>query len=154
MLGSEDEYEKISVDFAQFASFKRNTLFITISGGGDFNSKIPFDEEFLLGGPHSFSGLKPGQLRGDAFGVARLGYYRPVYGGGVMFAPSLYIGTYFEAGNIWQEQENISLDDLIYAGSVFIGLRTFLAPVQIGYGRTDNGYDSFFLTIGRQFGSY
>ncbi|MBN2070490.1 MAG: patatin-like phospholipase family protein [Candidatus Krumholzibacteriota bacterium] len=154
LWGGSSEYEKISLDFAQFATFNRNTFFMTFSGGGDFDSKIPFDEEFLLGGPHSFSGLKPGQLRGDAFGVARLGYYRPVYGGGVMFNPSLFVGCYFEAGNIWQEQESISADGLLYGGSVFIGLRTFLAPAQISYGRTENGYDSFYLTVGRQFGCH
>ena len=42
---------------------------------------------------------------------------------------------------------------LRYAGAVIIGATSVIGPVQLGLGQGDDGTDSFFLTVGRQFGS-
>jgi NTE family protein len=108
----------------------------------------------MLGGPQSFSGLRPGQARGEVFGVARLGYYRPIAEGIVVIGTTFYFGGTVEAGNIWASRDEASLDDLGYAGSLFLGATSIIGPIHIGYGSTDDGNDTFFLTVGRMFGNY
>ncbi|MBU8922841.1 MAG: patatin-like phospholipase family protein [Bacteroidales bacterium] len=153
-FGGEEEYETLSFDGAHFVSIRELTLFGTVSGGSDLDTKIPFDEMFLFGGPHSFAGLKEGQKRGGAFASARTGFYLPVVEGKLLVGPTLYIGAYAEVGNVWDTMDDVSADDLDFGGAVFAGLKTIFGPVKIGYGRTEGGDDSFFLTAGRQFGSF
>ncbi|WAC63794.1 hypothetical protein OVA13_03115 [Pseudoxanthomonas sp. SL93] len=40
------------------------------------------------------------------------------------------------------------MDDMLGAGSVFVGADTFLGPIFLGYGRAEGGQDSFYLTFG------
>ena len=38
--------------------------------------------------------------------------------------------------------------DLLGAGSVFVGIDTFLGPVFLGYGYAQNGHNAAYLTFG------
>lgn len=152
-LGDADHYDRLAVDLAQFFTTGLNTFFVTFSGGSSLGSDIPFEDRFVVGGPHSFSGLKSGQARGQAFGVARLGYYRTLVEGKVLIGNRVFVGCWGEAGNVWESQSDATLDELRYAGALVIGAATLIGPVEVGYGRGDDDADSFFLTIGRQFGN-
>jgi NTE family protein len=152
-LGDYDDYEKLSIDATQFFSYGRNTTFVSAAGGSNLGSAVPFDDHFAIGGPQSFSGFQPGQLRGQLFAVSRIGYYRVLVEGRVLFGSSLYAGAWAEAGNTWNSVDAVRAADVLYTGTVALGATTILGPVQIGYGRADVGYGSFFLTVGRQFGT-
>ena len=152
-LGDSDDYDRLGVDLAQYFSSGHNTFFMTLAGGSSLGSELPFDNQFVVGGPHSFSGLKPGQARGQAFGVGRIGFYRRMAEGKIIFGTNFYIGGWIETGNVWASQHDADLDDLIKAGAMVLSAATIFGPVQIGYGRNENDLDSFFLTIGRQFGN-
>jgi outer membrane translocation and assembly module TamA len=52
------------------------------------------------------------------------------------------------------DQDDASLDDLRYAGSIILGIKSVIGPIQVGYGYNDNDESGLFLTIGRQFGSF
>jgi NTE family protein len=153
-LGGADDYDKLSLDLTQFQSFGKNTTFLTVAGGSSLGTDLPFEEQFMLGGPQSFSGLRQGQARGEVFGVARLGYYRPIVEGIVIIGTTFYFGGTVEGGNIWASHDEASLDNLRYAGSLFLGATSIIGPIHIGYGRTDDGNDTFFLTVGRMFGGH
>lgn len=56
-----------------------------------------------------------------------------------------------EAGNTWSDHEDAAFDDLILAGSLFLGADTFLGPAFIGYGHAEGDRQSVFLFIGRPF---
>ncbi len=153
-LGGDDDYQKLRGDFAQFATISSNTMFLTLSGGSSMDTDLPFEDQFVLGGMHSFSGWKEDQKSGEFFGTARLGYYRPVLEGAVFFSPTLYVGGWFEVGNIWESVDDVTFSDLRVGGSLMIGAKTSMGPIQISYGRSDDGYGSFYLSVGHQFGSY
>jgi NTE family protein len=152
-LGDSDDYDRLGVDLAQFVSLGHNTLFLTFAGGSSLGSNLPFDDQFVVGGPHSFSGLKPGQARGQMFGVGRVGFYRRLAEGKVIFGTHFYIGGWIETGNVWASQHVAGLDDLVNAGAISMSAATIFGPIQIGYGRNEDDLDSFFLTIGHQFGN-
>jgi len=63
----------------------------------------------------------------------------------------LYLGLSLEAGNVWFERSEVSLTDLIYASSLYIGTDTTMGPAAIGFGITDMGDKSVYLFIGKAF---
>ena len=67
------------------------------------------------------------------------------------FLPA-YIGASVEAGNVWDSREAVSVESLIYAGSVFVGIDSPLGPIFFGYGQAEGGNDSFYLSFGSLFG--
>ena len=153
-IGGDEDFDRLEADWARFFSVGGNTGFLTLSCGSSLETDLPYDEQFLFGGPQSFSGLRYGEERGQHFGVGRVGYYRQVMEGMPMLGTALYIGGWFEAGNIWMDRGDASFDDLRYAGSIVLGVKSIIGPIQAGYGYNDGDESSVFLTIGRQFGSF
>jgi len=63
----------------------------------------------------------------------------------------LYLGLSLEAGNVWFERSEVSLTDLIYASSLYIGTDTSMGPAALGFGITDMGDKSLYLFVGKAF---
>ena len=61
----------------------------------------------------------------------------------------LYLGTSLEAGNVWTQKDSVALDDLIYSGSIFLGIDTGVGPAAFGFGAADDGEKTVFLFIGK-----
>ncbi len=61
----------------------------------------------------------------------------------------LYLGGSLEAGNVWQNKDNIDLKDLIYSGSLFFGTDTSMGPAALGFGWADDGEMTLFLFLGK-----
>ena len=61
----------------------------------------------------------------------------------------LYVGASVEAGIVWSIRDSVSLDDLIYGGSLYLGTDTPIGPAAIGYGWTDDGEKAVFLFLGK-----
>jgi len=103
---------------------------------------------YLLGGLLNLSGLRYQQLEGGYLGLGRVVYYHrlaqvPYIGG------DFYAGGSIEAGNTWQQRGDVSIGDLVTAGSVFLAADTFLGPFYFAYGRATGGASSFYLLLGR-----
>ncbi len=79
---------------------------------------------------------------------ARLMYYRRFGATESLVQMPLYVGVSAEAGNVWEDFEDIAGDDLIKAGSVFVGVSLPLGPLRFGFGYADTGDRSFYLTFG------
>ena len=45
----------------------------------------------------------------------------------------------------------MAINDVIIAGSVFLGLDTFLGPIYLAYGHAEGGQDSAYLFLGQTF---
>ncbi len=58
------------------------------------------------------------------------------------------IGASLEAGNVLQDEDDIDFDTLVTAGSLFIGVDTFLGPIYLGYGLAEGSRDSFYFLSG------
>lgn len=152
-LGDALHYGRVAGDVAHFVSFGKHTFHAGLSGGSRLGPAMPFDEEFVLGGPQSQFGLRPGQHRGQAFGLARLGYQEPFHDKLKLMGLRFYVGGVVEAGNTWSSPGAATSSDLLGTFALLVGATSPLGPVQLGYGRSHRGDDSFFLTVGRQFGS-
>ncbi len=105
-----------------------------------------------LGGLFRLSGFQRYQLSGrySLFGGLRYIYRVADNDFGALKMP-LYLGGSLEQGGVWNKGEDISLESSFTAGSVYVGVESFLGPVFLGYGMAEGGNDVFYLQLGSTF---
>ena len=109
-------------------------------------------KSFQLGGFLSLSGYEQDELSGAYTALASLTYYRSLNHYFIKSAEiPMYIGFSAESGNAWLTRSQISFDSLIHAGSIFIGLDTYLGPLYIAYGFNSDDRQASYLFLGRTF---
>ncbi len=152
-LGSGADSELIQLQVASAHSFGHQTIVLSVSGVTQFGDGIDRIENVSrIGGFLNLSGLDRGQLSGAHSIVARALTYRQLADFGVLnFRFPVYLGASIELGNVWSSRREISVGSAILAGSVFLGWRTPLGPLYVGYGVAEGGQDSAYLFLGRTF---
>jgi NTE family protein len=133
-------------------SWGRNTLGFNYRFATSISGTPNEIDLFQLGGFARLTAYAPGQLTGNHGGAAGVVYYRRIAGGlRFLTQTPVYVGGLLEAGNVWNQRSDVSLDDLHTSASLFFGADTFLGPVYLGYGVGDGGQTSAFLFIGQIF---
>jgi NTE family protein len=118
----------------------------TVENDGDFTLHVAD-----LGGFLNLSGFRKDTLVG-AHKVFAAVIYQYDLGRDVLITDlPLYLGTSLEAGNVWFERDNVALDDLIFASSMYLGTDTDWGPAALGFGFTDSGESAFYLFVGKNF---
>jgi len=146
-----------SVDTVQFGAYHpfswgKNTVGVNYRFGTSMNGTPDETNLFPLGGFLNLSAYFPGQLTGNHRGSAGLVYYRRVAGGlRFLTQTPIYLGALLEAGNVWNNRDDVSLNDLHHSASLFFGADTFLGPVYLGYAVGDDSQSAAFLYIGQIF---
>ena len=100
-----------------------------------------------LGGLTNLSGFTEAQLFATQTALARAVYYRRLTDAQALFSVPVYLGGSLEAGGFWDTRRQIG-SNLIAAGSLFLGIDTFLGPVFLGYGYAQGGHNAAYLTFG------
>jgi NTE family protein len=147
-MGAHGDGDLLRVAIDDAMSFGRNTLML---GGRASLSKQPlgaFQTTASLGGLTFLSGLRDRELLGNQMVLVRGIYYRRLSQQGLLFDVPTYIAASVEGGNVWMDYDQVSLGDLHGAASVFFGVDLPIGPLQIGYGRTFDDNDAFYLTFG------
>ncbi|MDF0535145.1 patatin-like phospholipase family protein [Shewanella sp. A32] len=130
-------------------SFVGKASYASVNKDGDENFSIYVSD---LGGFLNLSGYHKNSLAGaqKLFGAFIYQYDlgRDVLG---MKDYPLYLGSSIEAGNVWGVGEHVELNDLIYAGSLYLGTNTPLGPAALGMGLSDDGQKTMYLFIGKNF---
>jgi NTE family protein len=122
-LGADDRYQKIDANITRAFTYRSYTVVASGRFGSYISSTIPFYDEFTLGGFLKLSGYQHNQLRGQQVGLGRLiAYWRASQS----LIGDFYLGVSFEAGNVWQKNKSAAFNDLLLAGSVFMGYDTAL----------------------------
>jgi len=147
-LGSDIDYDQLSIGFSGAKSWGRHTLLTGVGYGTTFNGQAPLQRQYRLGGFLNLSGLNPDELTGPHSGIATLAYYRRL--GDIALLPT-YIGATAELGNTWQDRSDISLDSSIFAGSVFVGVDSILGPIYLAVGMAEHGQTALYFYVGRTF---
>ena len=147
-VGSDLEYDKSEVSWLTAGSFGEHTLLGGFSYGSSGSSTLPIFDQFTMGGFLNLSGLQPNELRGQYRGQLTLIYYRQIKRS--LLGNALYVGGSLEAGNVWQQRDDI-FDDNIGAGSLFLGADTTFGPLYLAYGIAEGGRDTFYLFLGQGF---
>lgn len=102
---------------------------------------MPFFDQFTLGGQQNFLGLFEDEIVGEKLILGDLEFRYRVFG-------PLYLRGRYNMGNIWGRIESIRLSEMRYSGGIGMAVRTLIGPLSSWYGRTDQGLDAFYLSIG------
>ena len=112
------------------------------SGNGAFIAALS-----PLGGLTNLSGFTENQLYAPQTGLARVIYYRRLTNAQQLFSVPVYLGGSLEAGGVWGSRDQFG-NNVLGAGSIFLGVDTFLGPIFLGYGYAQGGRNSAYLTFG------
>ncbi len=147
-LGGEDDASSTRLRWdAAWSRGKDNLLFgarLTSSTGGE-NLLATYG---FLGGLGNLSGYPEQAIFAPQIALGRIVYYRKLSRDDTLFALPLYAGGSLEWGGYWENRDAVSVDDMIGAGSLFVGMDSFLGPVFLGYGHAESGHSAFYLTFG------
>jgi NTE family protein len=151
-LGADPTYTHLEGAWMTALSKGKNTAVLEGRVGTAFGSDLPVHHDFALGGFQQLSGLRPRQVVGSRYALARATFRRNVAtlntkpeGG------DLHLGFSLEAGDAWSDPDTGGLDELRGGASLFVGMETLLGPLYLAYGRATSGSDTFYLFIGRSF---
>ncbi len=144
-LGADAEFEQLLLSYNQAFNWHKNTLIGGLTLNTTLDDDAALQNQFSSGGFLRLSGLSERELNGQHSGLARVVYLRTIKDSRILAG---YAGASFEAGNVWQERSDISLNDLIFAASAFLGFDTPIGPLYLGYGLTDHGDSSFYINLG------
>ncbi len=145
-LGADDDFEQLYGSAAWASSWGDNTLIFSGEFGASRFDAAPLQNNFRLGGFLRLSGLEQYQLTGQHLLLAGAAYTRRLYQS--KFVP-VYAGVSIEAGNTWESSDQVSLNDLLFSGSLFLGADTPVGPLYLAYGRANTGQDSIYLFLGQ-----
>ncbi len=111
-----------------------HSLLMGFSVQSQLNEVDGVENLLSTGGLFNLSGFARDSLSGRHTGVARGIYYRQIRSNPLrgFLEASLYLGGSVEVGGAWQNSDDISLSNSIFAGSLFIGMDTFIGPGILG----------------------
>jgi len=133
---------------AAFSATPIDFFNVAVRGGAIHNERTDIINNLTLGGFLNLSGLRTDQLDGRYMALGRVVYYHQI-GSLPIIGRGIFAGGSIEAGNVWQQRNDVSASGLITAGSVFLAADTWIGPFYFAYGRASGGQSSFYLYLGR-----
>jgi len=149
-LGASNNFSTLSLAAAKPYTWDKQTLIPRVILSGRLSGELGVQDLFLLGGFLNLSGYQAGQVSGQYAGLGQLIYMYRLDNASAAFTIPLYAGGSLEIGGAWNAIDEITLDSLIPAGSLFLGADTPLGPLYLGGGLA-KGDASLYLMLGRLF---
>jgi NTE family protein len=142
------DFDQLSVDAGIARTWGIYTMYSTFRYDSTIEGEAPFTSQFRLGGLFDLSGLGPQSLTGQH--AARIGtsFYRRL--NDLALAPA-FGGFSLEYGNVWDRRSDMSFDDGILGGSIWVGVDTPVGPVYLAYGWAQEGDGAYYIVLGRVF---
>ncbi|NJM12355.1 MAG: BamA/TamA family outer membrane protein [Synechococcaceae cyanobacterium SM1_2_3] len=150
-LGADNEFQTLRINWSKPYTWHQFTLIPRVSLAGKLAGDLEIQDLFRLGGFVNLSGFQNGELTGE---YAALGQVIAMYrldSASAAFTIPLFAGGSLELGGVWNDVDDINLDSLIPAGSLFIGADTPLGPFYLAGGYAEGGNASLYLLLGKLF---
>lgn len=148
MFGADETGNLIRVSLDKPWTFGRNTFTFGARTSLSPDRVDSFTTSANLGGLTYLSGYGENELIGLNMLFGRLVYYRRFGAEVSLLDMPLFVGASIEAGNTWLDFDEVDTDDLIKAGSVFLGIPLPIGPLRLGFGYAETGARSVYLTFG------
>lgn len=146
-LGADLDYDQVRFSLAGAGTWRRYTVWGRSVIETTLDENAPNNALVRHGGFLDLSGFLNRQLAGQHFGLLEAAFYRRL--GNITLLP-MYAGFSVETGNVWDDRDQISVDNTVLAGSVFVGADTILGPLYVAYGLNDADSSTIYLYLGRQ----
>jgi len=150
-LGSTIDVDIVTGNLGMANTWGVHSLLTSITVQSQLNEVAGVQNLLTAGGLFNLSGFQRDSLSGRHTGVARAIYYREIRSNPLrgFLKATMYLGGSLELGNAWQDSDDISLSNSLLAGSLFMGLDTFIGPVYLAGGLAEGGESAIYLFIGR-----
>jgi NTE family protein len=150
-LGADRQWETLEAAVRQVLRAGVTTLWLTAAGGTDLGSTLPADRAFSLGGPQSFAGYSPGEVRARDYWTVQGNVLWRIADILPILNQALYGGLGLEAGHVRDRIDSVADGDL-YGISAYIGGRTPVGTITIGVGKATGAWAGW-VTVGTPVGS-
>ncbi len=147
-LGADNDFDQALFDFSGAASWGAHTVLLGARYLSTVKGEAPIQSGFRLGGLFNLPGFVENELSGQNLYLLRSAYQRKLAN---LFNTSPYLGVTLQYGQVFQNEDDVSLADGIVAGGIWLGWDSFLGPVFLGYGRAETDNQSVYLIFGSQF---
>jgi NTE family protein len=148
--GADSEFDQFSGSVVGAKTFGRGRH--TVAAGLRYDTTTdgiaPAQNLFQIGGFWDLSGFVSDELTGQNVGRLIAAYYRRI--GDIGRLPA-YAGITLEKGNAWDSRDDISLDNALTAGSLWVGADTPIGPVYLSYGQAEGDRRSIYIFVGNAF---
>ena len=151
-LGSDRDWRRAELGLGLAVPLRGDVLWVNAAAGTDFNSGLPADRLFVLGGPLSFPGQDTGELRAADYWTVGTGYMWKMKDIFSLRGQSLYWGVRLQAGQAFDRFDG-EPDGDIESASLYITGRTPVGPMTIGFAATTTDSWSLWLSLGRPMGN-
>lgn len=151
-LGADVTVDATTVQLLKPISWGKNTILNWWTFGSTTKGASIGLRPFSLGGLFSLTGYGPQELSGQHVGIGRMLYYRRLGEQTLpFFKTPIYLGASVEVGNVWQDTDAISTNNVLTAGSVFVVIDSLFGPLYLAYGAAEGGRKSAYLFLGQTF---
>ncbi len=152
-IGGDLDFSRISIENEYAYTIGNHTVLPRLEYVSTYEGKSDINNLVTLGGFARLSGYSKNTFAGDSLGLFTLNYRYNVYKDAFFgsFSAPLYIGAMAETGTTWNKKNAPFLDDLVFAGNIYIASDTILGPCYFAYGRSDSTHEMFYFSLGRAF---
>lgn len=147
---SSENFTRLEFDGTSAVSWGNTTLntrLLAQSSGGNDPTNID-QYSYTLGGFHRLSGYQQDQLTGSEVLYGRLMAYHRL-DTSPLLTRGFFMGASLEAGNAWPERGGMTLSDVRFGSSLFVGADTALGPLYLGITYAPRGQTALYLYLGR-----
>jgi len=150
-LGADIDQSKLQVNLLKAGNWRENTVLLWAGLGGVARTEAPAASGFSVGGFFNLSGYEKAELSGRYAAMLRMIYFREL--GRIPGALNIpfYAGVSLEAGNVWDNRDDIRADTLMTAGSILLAMDTPLGPLYVARGFAEGGRSKSYIFLGRSF---
>jgi len=144
-LGGDYNFTKYNLDIRRFyPGFENGHAWALRIKTGIGDREIPFSEQYRLGGSESLRGYEANSFSGDDMLLLNLEYRFPIADNftGVIFG---------DAGNTWEDAEEIKLEDLHMDLGLGVRMNTPIGQIRLDYAFDEEGQGRPQLSIGNTF---
>ncbi|MBC3860590.1 patatin-like phospholipase family protein [Undibacterium jejuense] len=147
---SDHNYQETSFTTEWAKSFGSHSVNLKLSAAGLFQSSTALQGiGSTLGGFQKLSAYQQDQFSGNYMLYGSATYLLRAVNF-EMAGQSLFLGSSFEAGNVWDTGKDISIPSLRKSLSLFAGFNSFMGPIYLGFAVGQGGAKSVFFQMGRQ----
>jgi NTE family protein len=148
--GADRDWQRIEAAARKAIPIDKTLLWLTVAGGTDLGSPLPSDQVFALGGPQSFRGYEPGEIRArkywtvDSALLWRIADILPIA------SQTLYGGVALQGGRVYERVDPVP-DGSLYGMSTYLGGQTPIGTLTIGVGMASGAWAGW-ITLGNPVG--
>jgi NTE family protein len=143
-LGATRYWQRLELAARQAFRISKTSLWLTAAAGSDLGTPLPADRAFILGGPQSFPGYAPGEIRPRQYGTVSADFLWRVADILPIINQTLYGGISLQGARVYDRVDSVP-NGTLYGVSGYLGGRTPIGTLTIGVGKATGDWAGWLM---------